>query len=60
MESGVPPGGLETGEEQVQRAEGVCFLGVWIYGRLKWEGYIVRVRVKMGPLLEVLVRVGSV
>ena len=33
---GVPPGGLEIGGEQVQRAEGVRFLVVWIDGGLKW------------------------
>ena len=44
----------------MQRAEGVRFLGVWIDGGLKWEGHIERVRTKMGQLLGVLGRAGSV
>ena len=57
---GVPPGGLEIGGEPVGRVEGARFLGVWVDEGLTWTGQIERVRTKVGQLLGVLGRLGSV
>ena len=43
-----PPGGLEIGGEQVKRAQGVRFLGVWIEEGLGWRGQIEKVSPKVG------------
>ena len=56
----VPLGGLEVGGEQVKRVAGARFLGVWVDEGLKWAGQIERVRSKVGQLLGVLGRAGSV
>ena len=40
--------------------EGARFLGVWVDERLGWTGQIERVRTKVGQLLGVLGRLGSV
>ena len=57
---GVSPGGIEIGGEQVRRVEEARFLGVWVDEGLKWAGQIERVRSKVGQLLGVLGRAGSV
>ena len=54
------PGGLEIGGEQVRRVEGARFLGVWVDECLGWTGHIEKVRKKVGQLLGVLGRAGSV
>ena len=57
---GVPPGGLEVGGGQIRRDEGARFLGIWVDEGLKWTGQIEQVRTKVGQLLGVLGRAGSV
>ena len=56
----MPPGGLEIGGEQIGRVEGAQFLGVWVDERLSWAGQIEKVGSKVGRLLGVLGRLGSV
>ena len=56
----MPPGGLVIGSEEIRRVEGVRFLGVWIDEGIKWTGQIERVRAKVGRILGVLGRVGTV
>ena len=56
----MPPGGLEIGGEPIRRVEGARFLGVWVDEGLKWTGQIERVRTKVGQLLGVLGRAGSI
>ena len=55
-----PPGGLEIGGEGIKRVEGARFLVVWVDAGLSWTGQIERVRAKVGQLLGVLGRLGSV
>ena len=56
----MPPGGLEIGGEQIGRVEGARFLGVWVDEGLSWAGQIDKVGKKVGRLLGVLGRLGSV
>ena len=56
----VPPGGLEIGGEQIGRVEGARFLGIWVDEGLSWGGQIEKVGRKVGRLLGVLGRLGSV
>ena len=42
------------------RVQGAWFLGVWVDEGLKWTGHIDKVRTKVGQLLGVLGRLGSV
>ena len=57
---GVPPGGLVIGDEEIRRVRGARFLGVWVDEGLSWTGQIDQVRAKVGRLLGVLGRAGSV
>ena len=56
----MPPGGIRIGEEEIRRVEGARFLGVWVDGGLSWTGQVERVRTKVGQLLGILGRLGSV
>jgi hypothetical protein len=42
--------------EQIRRAEGARFLGIWIYAGLNWRGHIGQVGTKVQQLLGVLGR----
>ena len=57
---GLPPEGLVIGGEPVRRVEGARFLGVWVDEGLKWTGQIEKVRARVGRLLGVVGRAGSV
>ena len=52
--------GLWVGGEPVRRVKGARFLGVWVDEGLGWAGQVGRVRDKVGQLLGVLWRAGSV
>ena len=56
----VPEEGLNIGGVQIDRVEGIRFLGVWVDEGLKWNGQIEKVRAKVGRLLGVLGRAGAV
>ena len=56
----VPPGGLSIGGVQISKVVGSKFLGVWVDEGLRWNEQIERVRAKVGRLLGVLGRAGSV
>ena len=53
-------GGLEIGGERIERVAGARFLGVWVDECLGWTGHIEKVRKKVGQLLGVLGRAGTV
>ena len=57
---GLPPGGIKIGGEEIRKVEGARFLGVWVDEGLKWTGQIEQVRAKVGRLLAVLGRAGTV
>ena len=56
----VPAEGLTIGGEQIRQVDGVRFLGVWVDEALRWVGQIEKVRAKVGRLVGVLGRAGSV
>ena len=56
----MPPGGLNIGGEPIRKVDGARFLGVWVNEGCRWNGQIERVRAKVGRLLGVLGRAGTV
>ena len=52
--------GLSVGEEEVRRADGVKFLGMWVDERLRWTEQVSKVKRKVSQLLGVIGRARAV